>query len=136
RIVKSVVWVSALDLRGAGPAAAQRLSEGSADRPVLARCECGLLLERGELSSGYWFREVDGGCGGGEADDRAVDVDSDEAVGDGLVGGGVDAGQQIGAGGREIEDMDLNADGKSLVMITGANQGGKSTFCAASGSRS
>src|SRR6266568_1596167 len=46
---------------------------------------------------------VGGGGAGGAADDRAVDVDADRAVGGGLAGGRVDAGEQVGPGGGQVE---------------------------------
>ncbi len=39
----------------------------------------------------------------GEADHRAVDVGADGAVGGGGAGGGIDADEQVGPGGGEVE---------------------------------
>jgi len=56
-----------------------------------------------ELGRGCRGRQVRGGGLGGVADDRAVDVDADRAVGGGLAGGRVDPGQQVGLGGGQVE---------------------------------
>ena len=53
---------------------------------------------------GGGWGEVGGGGVGGEAEDRAVDVDPGRAVGGGLAGGGVDAGEQVGPLICEVED--------------------------------
>ncbi len=64
-------------------------------------------LPRRELGVGDGRGEVGGGSRVGEPDDRTVDVDALGAVGGGLAGGRVDARQQVGAGGRQVEDDDL-----------------------------
>src|SRR5438552_18905369 len=63
----------------------------------------GVWLAWGELGVGGGRGEVGGGGLGGEADHRAVDVDSGRAVGGGLAGGWVDAGEQVGPGGGQVE---------------------------------
>src|SRR5690242_618024 len=50
----------------------------------------------GEGGGGGGGGGVGGGGVGGEADDRAVDVDAGRAVGGGLAGGRVDPGEQVG----------------------------------------
>src|SRR5689334_10424695 len=66
-----------------------------------------LWLAWGELRVRRGRGEVGGGCGGGVADHRAVDVHADRAVGGGLAGGRVDPGEQVGPGGGQVEDLVL-----------------------------
>src|SRR5258708_6824513 len=64
-------------------------------------------LPRRELRVGDGRGEVGGGSRVCEPDDRTVDVDSCGAIGSGPTCGRVEARQQIGAGGRQVEDDDL-----------------------------
>src|SRR5260370_10414549 len=74
------------------------------------QCLCRLAgLPGRELRVGRRGREVRGGRGGGVADNRAVDVDPDRAVGLGLAGGRVDPGPQVGPGCGPVEDLVLLA---------------------------
>src|SRR5437879_7460649 len=66
-----------------------------------------LHLERRELRVCYRFFEVGRGRIGGEADDRTVDVHPGRAIGSRLTGGRIDAGQQVGPGGRQVEHLVL-----------------------------
>src|SRR5437868_6048551 len=56
-----------------------------------------LRVRDGSSEVGGWSR----GC---EPDDRAVDVDSRGAVGSGHAGGRIDACQQVGPSGSQVED--------------------------------
>jgi hypothetical protein len=64
-------------------------------------------LPRRELGVGNGRGEVGGGSRVREPDDRTVDVDSRGAVGSRPTCGRVEARQQIGPGGRQVEDDDL-----------------------------
>src|SRR6476660_3803165 len=63
----------------------------------------GVWLAWRELGVGGGRGEVGGGGLGGEADHRAVDIDTNRAVGGRLAGGWVETGQQVGPGGGQVE---------------------------------
>src|SRR5690349_6930510 len=60
-----------------------------------------------ELRVGDGSGEVGGGSLVSEPDDRTIDVDSCGAVRSGITCGRVEARQQVGSGGRQVEDDDL-----------------------------
>jgi len=68
------------------------------------RSEATTYLPGWELRVRDGSGEIDGGSHGGEPDDRAVDVDSCGAVRSGTTCGRVETRQQVGPGGRQVED--------------------------------
>ncbi|MFL5586483.1 MAG: hypothetical protein ACJ8DI_02355 [Ktedonobacteraceae bacterium] len=61
-------------------------------------------LPRRELGVGDWSGKIGGRSLGSEPDDCTVDVDPCGSVRSGLAGGRVDARQQVGPSGRQVED--------------------------------
>src|SRR5690348_5818349 len=66
-----------------------------------------LLLPGRELRVGYGIGQVGSGRLVGKTDHGAVDVNPSRAVRSGLACRRVDAGEQVGAGGGEVEDLHL-----------------------------
>src|SRR5258708_13735347 len=85
-------------LRSPIPPKGDRMNKNTEATPWLPRRELGVGDGRGEVGGGSRV------C---EPDDRTVDVDSYGAVGSGPTCGRVEARQQIGAGGRQVESDDL-----------------------------